>query len=265
MRLNETKHTLRSVAAVICGFGCALGFPFPVFGSESVSGSVRNEPSHSPIAGANVVAIWRESSGGFGEGACVWIAAAATDNQGRYEIAAPSISFVKSLYTSVELYPYKSGYAFVPVYWNKKDPRPLLDMVSASDSIEGQLNEIEQALSHSQCGRVPIPQAAKLLPFYRALLNDALGLTTDSRHPRLPQLICRTIAEVGQNSQSDVEAAMPFEPGFGDPQEKLIYARLEPRCLAIMEPARPPPPRKVVHPNPSATGSIAAPTAIPPK
>jgi hypothetical protein len=256
----ESTGKLRRPATVIRLFACALGFPLLAFGSESISDYVRVEPGHVPLAGAVVIARWVESSF-HGEGACRWIASAITDEHGHYEIPAPSMSPLESFNISIDAYPYKSGYVFSPVTGKTT---LALRMVSTSDSKEGQLNEIEQAWSHSRCGRVAIPQAAKMLPFYRSLLNGALGLTTDSHNPRLPWLICRTIAEVGQSSQADVEAAMPFEPGFGDPQEKLIYARLEPRCLAIMEPVRPPPPRKVVHPNPSA-GNPAAPTANPAK
>jgi hypothetical protein len=261
MRLNAIGNSSRRPAAFISWFAFGFSYSVAAFGAGLISGYVRSEPSHNPIAGAVVVATWEESSGGFGQGACPWIAASTTDARGRYEIPAPDRTFFQGLYTSYHLQPYKSGYVFSPVSWNKKDPRPLLDMVSAGDSIEGQLNEITQAWSNSQCGRVPIPQAAKLLPFYRALLNDTLRLAGDSRTPRLLRLICSTISEVGQDSQATVEAAMPFEPGFGDPQEKLIYARLEPSCLAIMEPAARPPVRRVMHPNPSATnGALTAPS-----
>ena len=261
IRANESTRKLRWPATVIRLLACALGFPLLALGSESISDYVRIEPGHAPLAGAVVIARWKESSF-HGEGACRWIVSVITDNQGRYEIPAPSISLFESLSTSIDAYPYKLGFVFSPVTGKTT---MALRMVSAGDSIESQLNEITQAWSHADCGGVPIPQAAKLLPFYRSLLNDALRLAADARSPRLLHLICMRISEVGQDSQATVEAAMPFQPGFGDPQEKLIYARLEPRCLTIMEPARPPPPRRVVHPNPSAPGGSLAPPSIPPK
>jgi hypothetical protein len=261
IKANESTRKLQSPATVVRLFACALGFPLLAFGSESISDYVRIEPGHAPLAGAVVVVRWQESSF-HGEGACRWIVSVITDDQGRYKIEEPGLSLSDRLFVSVDVYPYKSGYVFSPVTGKTTTA---LRMVSAGESIEDRLNGIKQAWWHSRCGRVPIPQAAKLLPFYRSLLNEALGVATDSRNSRLPQLICTTIAEVGQNSKADVEAAMPFVPGFGDPQEKLIYARVEPRCLAIMEPARPAPPRKVVHPSPSATGNSAAPSAIPAK
>jgi hypothetical protein len=252
---TDSAQKSRWPARVIRLFVCGLGFPMLAFGSESISDYVRIEPGHKPLPGAVVIARWVESSI-HGEGACRWIASAMTDDQGRYEIPGPEFSLSNRLNTSVDAHAYKKGYVYSPVTGTTT---MALRMVPAGESVEGQMNEIKQALSMAECGRAPIPQAAKLLPFYRSLLNDALALSAKLHNPALLKLICRTISEVGQNSQANVDAAMPFQPGFKDPQEKLIYARLEPRCLVIMEPVAPPPPRRIQHPNPNATGNTAPP------
>jgi hypothetical protein len=97
-----------------------------------------------------------------------------------------------------------------------------------------------------------ISQAATLLPFYRALLSDAIRLGADSDDPALLRLVCDAISSVGrEDSQATVGSKPMFMPGVGDPQEKLIFNRLEPRCLPIAEPSRPSI-RRVVRPNPSA-------------
>lgn len=266
MGLNASNNMLRRPAAFISWFAFGFSYSAVAFGVGSISGYVRDEPSQSPIAGAVVVATWEESSGGFGRGACPWIAAATTDAQGRYEIPVPDRTFFQGLYTSYHLQPYKLGHVFSPVFWNKKDPRPLLDMVSANDSIETQLHEISQvSYSSSYCLQVPIPQAAKLLPFYRTLLSDAISLAADVHDPALLRSICAAISSVGRDSHATVGSTPVFVPGSGDPQEKLIFGRVEPRCLPIMAPPPPPSVRKIVHPNPSGTGSGTMAPPIPPK
>ena len=255
---------MRRPAAFIAWFTFGFSYSVAGFGAGSISGYVRHEPSHDPVAGAIVVATWEESSGGFGRGACPWIAAATTDARGRYEIPVPDRTFFQGLYTSYHLQPYKSGFVFSPVSWNKKDPRPLLDMVSANDSIEAQLHEIRLMLGYADCLQSPIPQAATLLPFYRSLLSDAIRLGAASDDPALLRIICAAMSSVGRDSPATVGSTPAFVPGIGDPMVKLIFSRVEPRCLPITELVRPSV-RKVVHPNPSATGGGMAPPSIPPK
>ncbi len=193
------------------------------------------------------------------------IAAATTDSHGRYEIPAPERSFFQGLYTSYHLQPHKSGLAFSPVSWNGEGPRPPLAMVSAHDTTEGQLREIRLMLGYAECLQVPIAQAATLLPFYRLLLSDAIRLGAESDDPGLLRMVCGSISSVGRDdSQATVGAVSTLIPGSSDPREKLIFNRLEPRCLAITEPVRPTI-RRVVHPNPSATAPASTAPADPSK
>jgi hypothetical protein len=265
MGLSAIRNMRRRPAAFGALFAAGISCPVLAFGAATISGVVRNVSSHDPIAGAVVVAAWEESSGGFGRGACPWIASATTDAHGRFEIPAPDGSFLQRLFASYNLKPYKSGFVYSPVSWDGRGARPPLDMVSADDPKRSQ-QEIRLMLAHADCLQAPISQAATLLPFYRSLLSDAIRLGTNSDDPVLLRLVCNAISSVGrEDSQGTVGSTPMFMPGVGDPQEKLIFNRLEPRCLPITEPSRPLI-RRMVRPNPSAGAPAStAPAADPSK
>jgi hypothetical protein len=171
-----------------------------------------------------------------------------------------SEKFIES--TSPHVNPYKQGYTYTRPGVEKGLPSTLYMTPNADERVR--MQEIRNAEHAADCVGAPVQQAARLLPLYSALFDDAMGLAPEIRDPFLLRSMCYAITAVDRRgTHGTVGSQIVSAPGE-NPQEFDALGRAEPRCLPLMTHPQPVI-HKVTLPNPSTGGGGAAAPAIPPR
>jgi hypothetical protein len=237
----------------------------PAFAAGAVSGTVSDEATGAPLAGAAVIATWSDQTGLENQNACVWVDVATTDSRGRYQIAAPAQGvFSGSL---------REHAATVSVYLAGRSCR-VRDAKAGDSALAAQtcatsagippdsrLIQLRSLLASATCIAAPRANQLKVLPVFRSAIDEMQALAPPDRRRATMFPICLLMLSTSHDDQALAGSVPTFPPG-ASPEDQAFLRREAPACVAILGPARVPI-RQVQIPNPSSGGGMAPPVSAP--
>jgi hypothetical protein len=256
------KRVARGGLTLVGWLACAL--PYPALGAVvgPIDGSVREQPSGAPVAGALVIARWTGST--IHGQVCDWLEVATTGADGGYRIPFSMRGTGESPLAarSVRFVAYKRGYAQLPDR-GADAGRAQLKVVRADSSADARLAQLRALDRDVTCLGTPIGQAATLLPLYRQLFDEAMALPPSTQADSLRIGICKSLYTLTRQRYAGSWAAQRAFPPGADPEEAPNLSHVEPRCLPIVAPSLPTV-LQVTRPPPGAQQGAAPPASAPP-